>query len=63
MHGFSQVLILSLDFKPCGFGAYPKAMGAIGETENLTAPINPLETILRHQWTLSLPFGDAHARP
>jgi hypothetical protein len=25
--------------------------------------INPLETILRHQWTLPLPFGDAHACP
>jgi hypothetical protein len=25
--------------------------------------INPLETILRHQWALPLPFGDAHACP
>ena len=25
--------------------------------------INPLETILGHQWALPLPFGDAHARP
>lgn len=25
--------------------------------------INPLETIVRHQWALPLPFGDAHAPP
>jgi hypothetical protein len=29
----------------------------------VTVPINPLETILGHQWALPLPFGDAHARP
>src|SRR6478609_1978786 len=37
--------------------------GAAFAISNHLQFINPLETILRHQWALPLPSGDVHARP